>query len=110
MDIFALPLFFAGENGPNHQLECSTLSKLDENCLPDFDKFTDESGITLFSVYAAILPLRMLKLKENTLVWERLDALMDHVKDMDKSERDKIQVTIKLEQGMVMVVVFLFFH
>ena len=90
---------FLGENGKNHQMECSILSFIDKDRKPSFkasDK--DESGnstISLVPEYPAILPLRTLQLKQsNPALWNRVNLLMDHTEDMTSIKREQLKVNV----------------
>ena len=83
---------FAGENGLNHQLECPILSHIDQDRLPKFRR--SKRFKTIVPEYAAILPLRILQLKEQQPdLWSRVNLLMDHVDDLDTMQKNKWKVT-----------------
>ena len=91
-------IVFLGENGLNHQMECSILSSIDKEKRPTFNaSIKDEAGnnmISLVPEYPAILPIRTLKLKEtNPSLWNRVDLLMDHSEDITPEQQEKIQVS-----------------
>ena len=86
--------FILGENGPNHKLECPILRRIEESFLPKFytSQVVDISNgtVSLVPEYAAILPIRVLQLKEqNPYLWSRVDLLMDHIEDMDSTQKEK---------------------
>ena len=71
-DRTCIVFLFPGEADPQHAAECSILSRLET--LPDFvpDSFCRE--------YAAVLPLRLLKIRDTDPdLWTRVDGLMDHL-------------------------------
>ena len=93
------PIIFLGENGLNHQLECSVLSSIDKEKRPSFNaSIKDEAGNSMISLvpeYPAILPIRTLKLKEtNPSLWNRVDLLMDHSEDITPEQQEKIKVSV----------------
>ena len=50
--------------------------------------------MTLVPEYAAILPIRILRLKEqNAPLWNRVDLLMDHVNDLDPDQKNRWMVS-----------------
>ena len=76
-----LALSVQGENGHNHQAECAVLSRIPPGDIPIFFKNK------VCPEYAAILPLRMFRLKSaNASVWLRVQGLMDHLDKMDGDE------------------------
>merc|ERR1712223_1187492 len=90
---------FLGENGLNHQLECSILSSIDKDKRPSFNaSIKDEAGNSMISLvpeYPAILPIRTLKLKEtNPSLWNRVDLLMDHSEDITPEQQEKIKTNV----------------
>ena len=71
-DWTCIVFLFPGEADPQHAAECSILSRLETP--PDFvpDSFCRE--------YAAVLPLRLLKIRDTDPdLWTRVDGLMDHL-------------------------------
>ena len=90
-------MFILGNDGLNHRLECPILSCINEESLPGFQKsqmvdITDGT-VSLVPEYAAILPIRMIRLKEqNTGLWNRVNVLMDHTEDMDSTQKTKWKV------------------
>ena len=49
--------------------------------------------LTLVPEYAAILPIRILRLKEqNAPLWNRVDLLMDHVNDLEPEQKNRWMV------------------
>ena len=55
--------------------------------------------LTLVPEYAAILPIRILRLKEqNAPLWNRVDLLMDHVNDLDPDQKNRWMVSAVIMQ------------
>ena len=51
--------------------------------------------LTLVPEYAAILPIRILRLKvQNASLWNRVDLLMDHVNDLDPDQKNRWMVSV----------------
>ena len=81
----------------NHRLECPILSCINKESLPNFQasQMVDISDgtVSLIPEYAAILPIRTLRLKEqNPCLWDRVNLLMDHTEDMDSTQKTKWKV------------------
>ena len=77
----------AGENGPSHQSECPILAGWKSEKL---DFTTDNFILELM----AILPLRLLNLSvTNPELSQRVNLLMDHLKDMGKDEKKVWEVS-----------------
>ena len=102
-------IMFLGENGLNHQLECSILSSIDKDKRPSFNtSIKDEAGNSMISLvpeYPAILPIRTLKLKEtNPSLWNRVDLLMDHSEDITTEQQEKIKVSVFYQLSRIEII------
>ena len=95
-DVTKITIEILGENGINHQLECPILCCIDNENVPKFiESDAVTTGVlTLVPEYAAILPIRILRLKEqNAQLWNRVDLLMDHVNDLDPDQKNRWMVS-----------------
>ena len=95
-DVTKSTIEILGENGINHQLECPILCCIDNENIPEFNESDAVSTgvLTLVPEYAAILPIRILRLKvQNAPLWNRVDLLMDHVNDLDPDQKNRWMVS-----------------